>query len=178
MRQYIKILSIVKKIKKQPWVVNMMSPFFFFLIATESDHSKLPDDMPEDEMEKITCGEGGRDIMDGTSEHLAFIDDWAEVGPAIVEKWKAEMGLLDIGFDLRRGGNGAFLDKEAPNAIQSSMEQFSQSDYHHIIRLGLPDCEYGLAEEYVEKNHGVSSGGPTCRMIFIRKYVIKTHIYT
>jgi|GEM_PF-2072962 len=157
----------MKKDSKTPWIVELACPFCKKVIVTAYDHSLLPEDMSEDEREAITCGEDGMDDMDGSCAHLAFISDWGYAGHSVIECWTNEMKSLADALD--EGWNDSTKNCFCARKLEDTIGDNIDNNIEDIIDKVFMDCDHEFIEQYVEKYDGVSCGGPTYRLIFLRK---------
>jgi len=149
----------VGKQKKSPeWIIEVSCPFCKSVVIEAIDYSALPDDMRE----KINEGrESGDDTIDHC-QHVAFFSDWAYAGSDIPTAWEKEMRLIALAIDEDRGATpGKTIDN---NRMEDDGRNLQQ-----VLAKVLPDYDAAFAQEYVEKFDGVSSGGPSYAVVFLRK---------
>jgi len=124
----------------------------------------LPEEMSDEEREAITCTEAGSDDTGGYCPHLALFSDWAYAGHSILG-WEPEMGLLAA----RIIGRTPVKDEDIAELIVNSLSDEGIKAFNGFLDQALPYHDHHVVEEYVEKFDGVSSGGPTYRLIFLKK---------
>jgi hypothetical protein len=162
-----------------PWIVSMSCPFCDEIIVVAVDYSLLPDDMPEEEREEITCTPEGFDYCDGRCAHLAFWSDWAYAGAFVENAWEREVDLIAKAFCKSEWADMEYEDGEDVDTL----ETVSSSLYNvfhgggtgdreaavELMRSAVKGVEIELVGGYIEKNDGVSGGGPTYMIIFMKK---------
>lgn len=159
--------SFMKKSdRSKDWIITIKCPFCHKPIVSAVDFSMLPDDMPEDEKEAITCGgEGGQDVINDYCEHVAFFSDWAYSGSDVPQIWDKEMKAVANVLDKERIDDG----EEPGKVIDDVRILEKKKDLGKLIKKALPKCDVAILEEYIEKYDGVSGGGPTYGVVFLKK---------
>lgn len=71
-------------------LVIVNCPFCGIEIVRAYDHSMLPDDLDDEEIEEIISN--AEDIADGICDHLAFRSDWAYAGSEFTPKMEKTNG--------------------------------------------------------------------------------------
>lgn len=159
----------MSEIDTSEFEINMDCPFCGANIVTAYDFSKIPDDLPEEEREEITCNGLGDDYISSPCEHLAFFSDWAYAGHSITPEWNMEMLTLAAALS----GDEGFLSGKSTglrgveSVIADSLTDTSEEELDKLMKKKLGKYKYAYEENYVEKFDGVSSGGPTYRLIFL-----------
>lgn len=161
----------MKKTNDKSWIINIVCPFCGEVIVTAYDHSLIPQDMPAEERERITCSDETMDNLDGRCEHLAFLSDWAYAGHSIETHWNKEM--IALASALEKGEteitDTETSDQELADFLGNALDEYSPSEVEELLRKVLPSHEHKFFQQYIEKFDGVGDGGPTYTLIFLRK---------
>jgi hypothetical protein len=156
----------------QSWIIKLSCPYCGEVIVTASNFGMIPRDMSEDKREEITCGEAGFDNVDMDScGHLAFFSDWAYAGHFVMDNWESEMAMLASAMadEEEDQPESNVTGQDTARIIVDGLDCRGIEEVDRIIAKALPRYDHKYAEEYVEKFDGISRGGPTYRLIFLRK---------
>ena len=166
------------KKKKSRRTIQFLCPFCKEIIVEACDHSAKPDDISDKQWENITCCEEGDDRTDGRCEHLAFWSDWAYAGSYVEEAWAPQVELIAKAFRKNECAEDEYEEDEkidVEDTVASSLlEVFHDGDISEdgalkIMCQAVEDVDIALDGGYVEKYNGITGGGPTYMMIFMRK---------
>ena len=151
----------------QEWVVNITCPFCQATIVEAVDYSLLPDDMPDEEREEITCG-GEPDFVgfDSHCEHVAYLYEYGFVGTHVPDSWKSDMIALARAFNQKReppldDPEGDFMELiDEAWVFDSRPKKFEST-----IKKTLPGCD----SEFVKLEVDKGGENPVYGVIFLRR---------
>lgn len=154
----------------RPWLVQLRCPFCDTLVIEDADLSLLPEDMPDEEREEISCSSGESPFV-GQCEHLAFQSDWAYAGPEIL--MKTEMKRLGKAISDEEQARDAGIAEDEMAKLIDRARCDDEVDGELLHRL-FPEHDAAFITKYVEKYDGVQSGGPDYGLIFLRRKIVAT----
>ena len=173
--------------RKKPWMFEIRCPYCKTKTVQIIDHSKLSGYYSERKCEQILEEEWIEDHDE--CEHLAFWSDWAYSGTEINRAWAAEVkqisqAILSEEQDGESDSEGYVCEEDDEN-IDDEDEGHELADYlwhafHGVgeidkkqveqkMRKSLKGYDVKFEGGYVERSDGVSGGGPTYMLIYMRK---------
>ena len=163
--------------RKKPWMFEVRCPYCKTKTVQIVDYSKLYGYYSEQKCEQIIeeeCVEGRVDC-----EHLAFWSDWAYAGTEIVDGWAAEIKQISQDILAEEQDEEFFDDQEdAGHALASylwhafhEVGEIDKEEVEQKMRKSLKGYDVKFNGGYVERSDGVSGGGPTYMLIYLRKRV-------
>ena len=178
------------KTRKKPWMFEIRCPYCKVRTVQIVDHSKLYGYYSEQKCEQVIDEECIEDHVE--CDHLAFWSDWAYSGTEIKKAWAGEVkqisqAILAEEQDKEADGEGYGREEDDENTDDESdghdLANYLWHAFHEVGEINKKHLEQKMRKSlkghdvkfeggYVERNDGVSGGGPTYMLIYLRK---KTH---